>query len=63
MQTSWPESSASQGSPEGLAVGWQFTLAGGRYGDQDHIMLQELLLQNSQSTVLVNAHGSPDVQG
>jgi hypothetical protein len=29
LKTSWAKSCAAQGFPEGLAVGWQLTLAGG----------------------------------
>lgn len=45
MQTARAQSGASEGSPEGLAVGGQLALAGGGDGDQDDVVLQQVLLE------------------
>jgi hypothetical protein len=48
LQTSWTESDTAKGSPECLAVGGQVALAGGAYRDENHLVLQQLLLPRRQ---------------
>lgn len=48
LQTWRAQASASKRLPKSLAVGWQFALAGCGDGDEDDLVLQQLLLHDGQ---------------